>query len=600
MVMDETPPLSIENGDPKWRAELKEGLQKLKELTPWSNSLSAELVKGIGALYWGHDDKQQDIANTFCELGGAELFINMLLELTKKGLFSSNTNWQIAFYIYNTLWNFSDASLSLALRLGEKGMVRLCTTNISHKPYRENMDQKNIQFLIKASLNILHNLAKAPGNRHLYREEHVAEKMEPFLEDDPYLKAIGMMTLAYIVEEGQEEILAEKGTNTIEYLVEILKEAQGAKDKRCQGLSDTEVAAGLARLAVHDNNKKKIIEAGGLPLLVSMLHAECLEAQEAAVKALWNLAFSDDVVNELQSNPDCLKALKDLSCSQSAEIAKAANGALWVINKEAEKKEREETGRIDSGTKSFQGKKPHIMISYQWDSQKEVLDIWKALKHAEYEVWIDVDCMYGSTLQAMAEAVENSCAMLMCMSERYKESPNCRTEAEYAFTRRKHIIPIMMEEHYQPDGWLGIILGAKFYMDFSGRLNKDDEMQKLIKEVNIHCPMAKKSSDRSDSLDAPGKPLGSITFSVEDASKSAAPSCLEWSAGQVQDWLAENELDILRGSMVDYNGRLLYRLHKLKKEAPEFFYTSIKEDLGLLKLIDILRFTEALDSLIQD
>lgn len=74
-------------------------------------------------------------------------------------------------------------------------------------------------FLIKASLNILHNLAKAPGNKHVYREEKVVESMEPFLEGDPYLKAVSMMTLAYIVEEGQEEILAEKGTSKSDLLI---------------------------------------------------------------------------------------------------------------------------------------------------------------------------------------------------------------------------------------------------------------------------------------------------------------------------------------------------------------------------------------------
>lgn len=44
-----------------------------------------------------------------------------------------------------------------------------------------------------------------------------------------------------------------------------------------------------------------------------------------------------------------------------------------------------------------------------------------------YRVWIDYEQMGGSTLQAMAEAVENSAVVLVCMSEKYKESPNCRT-----------------------------------------------------------------------------------------------------------------------------------------------------------------------------
>ena len=39
---------------------------------------------------------------------------------------------------------------------------------------------------------------------------------------------------------------------------------------------------------------------------------------------------------------------------------------------------------------------------------------------------MDIDNMGGSTLQAMAEAVEDSFAVVSCMSQKYKDSPNCR------------------------------------------------------------------------------------------------------------------------------------------------------------------------------
>ena len=58
------------------------------------------------------------------------------------------------------------------------------------------------------------------------------------------------------------------------------------------------------------------------------------------------------------------------------------------------------------------------------------------------------------------------------------------TEAEYAFQLRKKIVPLMMEEHYVPDGWLGIILGTKYYMDFCGKPRFEDEALKLINEIS--------------------------------------------------------------------------------------------------------------------
>lgn len=45
---------------------------------------------------------------------------------------------------------------------------------------------------------------------------------------------------------------------TIEFLVQLLKEAQESDDRRAQGLSCTELANGLGRLAVNDANKVKV------------------------------------------------------------------------------------------------------------------------------------------------------------------------------------------------------------------------------------------------------------------------------------------------------------------------------------------------------
>ena len=57
------------------------------------------------------------------------------------------------------------------------------------------------------------------------------------------------------------------------------------------------------------------------------------------------------------------------------------------------------------------------------------------------------------------------------------------TEAEYTFQLRKDYIPLMMQKKYRPDGWLGIVLGAKLYFDFSGKYPFDKSFQGLLKEL---------------------------------------------------------------------------------------------------------------------
>ena len=66
----------------------------------------------------------------------------MLTALSKDGLFKNDSVWFTAYYVYNTVWNLSDASLLCAQCLGEAGMVRLCAANIAHEPYKDNMKQK--------------------------------------------------------------------------------------------------------------------------------------------------------------------------------------------------------------------------------------------------------------------------------------------------------------------------------------------------------------------------------------------------------------------------------------------------------------------------
>ena len=69
----------------------------------------------------------------------------------------------------------------------------------------------------------------------------------------------------------------------------------------------------------------------------------------------------------------------------------------------------------------------HVMISYQWDAQKSMIQLKTQLQAQGYKVWMDIDEMGGSTLESMARAVENASVVLVCVSQKYKESPNCRS-----------------------------------------------------------------------------------------------------------------------------------------------------------------------------
>ena len=57
---------------------------------------------------------------------------------------------------------------------------------------------------------------------------------------------------------------------------------------------------------------------------------------------------------------------------------------------------------------------------YQWDVQDTVLRVAASMRQRGFGVWVDTEMMSGSTLDAMAAAVENAYCVLICITERYK------------------------------------------------------------------------------------------------------------------------------------------------------------------------------------
>jgi hypothetical protein len=128
------------------------------------------------------------------------------------------------------------------------------------------------------------------------------------------------------------------------------------------------------------------------------------------------------------------------------------------------------------------------MLSYNWDHQDVVKRVHGSLVRRGYTTWIDVEKMQGSTVEAMADAVEGAAAMCYGISRAYKESANCRLEAQYAYQREKDMVPLMLEEGYRADGWLGMLLGTRLWYGFSGLVLASEaafegKMEELCREL---------------------------------------------------------------------------------------------------------------------
>jgi hypothetical protein len=67
----------------------------------------------------------------------------------------------------------------------------------------------------------------------------------------------------------------------------------------------------------------------------------------------------------------------------------------------------------------------HVMLSYNWGHQDTIKRVNTSLKGRGYNVWIDIEKMQGSTIDAMSTAVEDSAVICCAISKAYKDSMNC-------------------------------------------------------------------------------------------------------------------------------------------------------------------------------
>jgi hypothetical protein len=125
-----------------------------------------------------------------------------------------------------------------------------------------------------------------------------------------------------------------------------------------------------------------------------------------------------------------------------------------------------------------------IMISYARLDQAIAIKLADRLRIAGFNIWIDLQKRSGSRLESMANAVENSKLIIILVSSIYKKSAGCRIEGEYIHSLHKNFIPVVVEDGYHADGWLGAMLGTKLYYKLLDDNNFERNVQSILRAVS--------------------------------------------------------------------------------------------------------------------
>ena len=424
--------------------------------------------------------------------------------------------------------NFSDFHQGFCSACADAGVISMCFENIKRiDAENSNWEQKDSRLveIIQSSFGILYNISRRLRDRELFanREQTLLNFAKKKVAT---ISAPSLLTLAYLVDENTSHLIS-ADENLLSFIITLLDGAWQLVGRRCYGYSAKELAEGLNHLAINDANKNILGQNGVIPVLISVIKTSNEDEEKAsATRALWMLAFDNNNKEKVRQEEGAMDILHQLQQSENSEVQKAAAGALWELEG---KTARQSSERIAST-------RNHVMISYQWDSQEVLVEVKNRLQASGYRVWMDLEQMGGSTLETMAKAVEDSSVILICLSERYKESPNCRSEAEYTYKLGKDIIPLMMQRNYEPDGWLGMLLGTKFWIDFHSKHVVKPGVTKLIKELGGR-------GKDVDVTDGPYEPVVKAVQADIVATSPSSPGVSTWTNEEVKQWFKEIGLE---------------------------------------------------------
>eukprot|EP00057_Strongylocentrotus_purpuratus_P017973 XP_011672447.1 PREDICTED: uncharacterized protein LOC105442224 [Strongylocentrotus purpuratus] len=391
------------------------------------------------------------------------------------------------FTFYNALlgsgWNFTDESDYFCLQMEEDGCLSLIVDWFLHLVKSDTAMNKWVDAMIFEAINMFQNAFRRVPT--LTPKHHRAvPALQKFGEsEDSLTQTMAFMTLAKLVKKEEADKLSTNYTCIVS-LLSLLKKCLSNPDHKAESrrksskekigksiiIHAEELVKSVDDLAINDNNKRLIVEKGGIPILAKLLQQDCsVEEKTSAANGIWRLAFLKENKEKLRKEQGIIYNLTENSQSKNENLRNACMGALFEIYESKlpeglthKKTDVESQQRAPSDSAKSSG---HIMLSYKWEhpSKPVMREFKKQLRKRGYNVWMDEDHMMGDKIGAMAEAVENADMIIACITRGYQDSQDCRTEASYAYECKKKIIPVKVNNDFKASGWLGGITAGKIY-----------------------------------------------------------------------------------------------------------------------------------------
>ncbi|THD24752.1 hypothetical protein D915_004490 [Fasciola hepatica] len=151
---------------------------------------------------------------------------------------------------------------NFAKTLAASRIARLLNLNIGHQPYLKNPNSKNVYFLVKASLSIVLNIFKVPGNSELFIYPNGYEALQNLLtlRQEETLRCLATLCLVYASHK-TSVARNTRTTNMLQAFVDPIYWADVSTRRRCHGFSVAEYLSVLSTLCANDAIKTWMVAA---------------------------------------------------------------------------------------------------------------------------------------------------------------------------------------------------------------------------------------------------------------------------------------------------------------------------------------------------
>jgi hypothetical protein len=130
-----------------------------------------------------------------------------------------------------------------------------------------------------------------------------------------------------------------------------------------------------------------------------------------------------------------------------------------------------------------------VFISYQWDAQKEVINIKKFLDGNNIKNWFDrtnLNCKDGDLHPQLSKGIEESEIFIPFITKKYDESTNCNLEFNWAKELQKTMIVVMLEKIDMKNlKNIGMFIASRLRINYFENHNTKEILDEILRVIFV-------------------------------------------------------------------------------------------------------------------